>query len=122
MLDDGRVLEVANVIWCTGFRPAFGWIDLPIFGEDGQPVHERGVVGSDPGLFFVGLFFLSALTSTLVGGVGRDAEHIAKHIASREPNSRRVRRPEHAAPRRRRSDLKALDTEGQESWTATRST
>lgn len=122
VLDDGRVLEVANVIWCTGFRPAFGWIERPIFGEDGQPVHERGVVGSDPGLFFVGLFFLSALTSTLVGGVGRDAELIAKHIASREPNSRHVRRPEHTAPRRRRSDLKALDTEGQETWTATRST
>ncbi len=87
-LEDGRVLDVTNVIWCTGFRPDFGWIDLPIFSEDGEPVHERGVVESEPGLYFVGLFFLSALTSSLVGGVGRDAEYIAKHIASREPNGR----------------------------------
>jgi len=111
-VEDGRVIVASNVIWCTGFRPDFGWIDLPIFGEDGEPVHERGVVEPEPGLYFVGLFFLSALTSSLVGGVGRDAEHIAKHIASREPNSWRVRRPEHAALRRRRSELKALDIEG----------
>jgi putative flavoprotein involved in K+ transport len=80
-LEDGRVLDVSNVIWCTGFRPDFSWIDLPAFGNDGQPVHERGVVRSEPGLYFVGLFFLSSLTSSLVGGVGRDAGHIAKRIA-----------------------------------------
>jgi putative flavoprotein involved in K+ transport len=45
-------------------------------------------VGAEPGLYFVGLLFLYALSSPLVGGVGRDAEHIAKHIASRQPNSR----------------------------------
>jgi putative flavoprotein involved in K+ transport len=84
-LDDGRDLEVANVIWCTGFVPDFAWIDLPVFAEDGVPVHDRGIVGSEPGLYFVGLFFLSAVSSSLVGGVGRDAEHIAEHIASREP-------------------------------------
>jgi putative flavoprotein involved in K+ transport len=85
MLDDGRDLEVANVIWCTGFVPDFAWIDLPVFAEDGVPVHDRGIVGSESGLYFVGLFFLSAVSSSLVGGVGRDAEHIAEHIASREP-------------------------------------
>ena len=88
MLDDGRDLEVTNVIWCTGFVPDFSWIDLPVFAEDGDPVHDRGVVGSEPGLYFVGLFFLSAVSSSLVGGVGRDAEYIARHIASREPNVR----------------------------------
>lgn len=88
VFDDGRVLEVANVIWCTGFVPDFAWIDLPVFAEDGGPVHDRGVVGSEPGLYFVGLVFLYALASSLVGGVGRDAEHIVKHIASREPNGR----------------------------------
>jgi putative flavoprotein involved in K+ transport len=80
-LEDGRVLDVSNLIWCTGFRPDFSWIDLPAFGNDGEPVHERGVVSSEPGLYFVGLFFLSSLTSSLVGGVGRDAGHIAKNIA-----------------------------------------
>ena len=101
VLDDGRVLEVANVIWCTGFLPDFAWIDLPVFAENGGPEHDRGVVRSQPGLYFVGLVFLYALASSLVGGVGRDAAHIAKHIASREPNGRPaahtpavVRRPE----------------------------
>jgi putative flavoprotein involved in K+ transport len=94
VLDDGRDLEVANVIWCTGFVPDFPWIDLPIFAEDGGPVHDRGIVRSEPGLYFVGLFFLYAAASSLVGGVGRDAEYIARHIASHEVNSRpRVRAP-----------------------------
>ncbi len=81
VLDNGGVLDVANVIWCTGYVPDFDWIDLPVFAEDGTPVHERGVVGSEPGLYFVGLLFLYALASSLVGGVGRDAEYIAGHIA-----------------------------------------
>jgi putative flavoprotein involved in K+ transport len=55
-LEDGRVMEVSNVIWCTGFQPDFGWIDLPVFGESGEPMHERGVVESEPGLYFVGRF------------------------------------------------------------------
>jgi putative flavoprotein involved in K+ transport len=100
-LEDGRVMEVLNVIWCTGFREEFPWIDLPIFDENERPLHERGVVVGEPGLYFVGLFFLYAFTSSLIGGVGRDAEYIAKHIASREPNGlptahmpAGVRRPE----------------------------
>lgn len=84
VLDGGRVLEVANVIWCTGFVPDFGWIDLPAVARDGDPVHDRGVARSEPGLYFVGLFFLYAATSSLVGGVGRDAEHLVEHIARRE--------------------------------------
>ena len=84
-LEDGRVMDVSNVIWCTGFRADFGWIDLPVFGEDGEPVHERGVVEGEPGLYFVSRFFLFGFTSALIGGVGRDAEHIAKHIAARVP-------------------------------------
>jgi len=75
-------MDVSNVTWCTGFQPDFGWIDVPVFGDDGQPFHERGVVSAEPGLYVVGLPFLYALTSSLVGGVGRDADHIAKHIAA----------------------------------------
>jgi putative flavoprotein involved in K+ transport len=82
VLEDGRVMDVANVIWCTGFRQDFSWIDVPVFGEDSEPVHERGVA-SERGLYFVGLDFLYSFTSENVGGVGRDARHIAKHIASR---------------------------------------
>jgi putative flavoprotein involved in K+ transport len=81
VLEGGRDLEVANVIWCTGSVPDFAWIDLRVFDEDGGPVHDRGIVGSEPGLYFVGLVFQYALASSLVGGVGRDAEHIAEQIA-----------------------------------------
>jgi putative flavoprotein involved in K+ transport len=88
VLDDGRILEVANVIWCTRFVPDFGWIDLPVLAADGGPVHDRGIVASEPGLYFVGLVFSYSLASSLVGGVGRDAAHIAGHIASRRPGSR----------------------------------
>jgi putative flavoprotein involved in K+ transport len=88
VLEDGRVMEVADLLWCTGFRPDFGWIDLPVLGQDGLPLHHRGVVGSRPGLYFVGLFFLSGFTSSLLGGVGRDAGHVAAQIAARRPSGR----------------------------------
>lgn len=89
LLADGRALDVANVIWCTGFWPDFSWINLPIFDDEGQPMHERGVVKSVPGLYFLGLFFLSSAASPLVGGVDRDAAYIADHIASRERKEQR---------------------------------
>jgi putative flavoprotein involved in K+ transport len=77
------VLDVANVIWCTGFIPAFSWIELPVFDERGEPVHQRGVVTGEPGLYFVGLHFLYAMSSTMIHGVGRDAEFIANQITGR---------------------------------------
>jgi putative flavoprotein involved in K+ transport len=83
MLEDGQILDVSNVIWCTGFVPDYAWIDLPIVGENGYPTQTRGVVETQPGLYFMGLIFLSTLSSALVGGVGRDAEHIASHLMSR---------------------------------------
>jgi putative flavoprotein involved in K+ transport len=82
MLEDGRVVEAANVIWCTGFRLDFSWIDLPIVGPDGYPLEERGVVPPAPGLYFIGLPFQRSFASMLIGGVGSDAAHVAKHIAS----------------------------------------
>jgi putative flavoprotein involved in K+ transport len=90
LLADGRVMDVANVIWCTGFVPGFSWIDLPVFDERGQPRHERGIVNECPGLYFVGMHFLYALSSTMIHGVGRDADYIAAAIAARsEPQQRR---------------------------------
>jgi putative flavoprotein involved in K+ transport len=82
VLEDGRVMEVTNLIWCTGSRPDFGWIDLPVFDQDGLPRHDRGMVASQPGLYFIGLWFLSGFTSSLLGGVGRDAERIADQITA----------------------------------------
>jgi putative flavoprotein involved in K+ transport len=87
-LEDGRVLDVSNVIWCTGFRDDLDWLDVPVFGADAQPVQDRGVVDSAPGLYFVGREFLYALASSMIQGVGSDADHIARHIASRESNGR----------------------------------
>ncbi len=90
VLKDGRVLDVTNVIWCTGFHPGFSWIKLPIFGEDEEPMHERGVVADEPGLYFVGLHFLYAASSAEIHGVGRDAEHVVATIASRASVERRA--------------------------------
>lgn len=81
ILEDGRVLEVANVVWCTGFKPNYFWISLPVFDESGYPIHYRGVVKDAPGLYFVGLPGLFRVNSNLLGGVGADAEYIAAHIA-----------------------------------------
>jgi putative flavoprotein involved in K+ transport len=83
VLDDGRVLDAANVIWCTGYHPGLSWVDLPIFGEHGEPRHYRGVVAEAPGLYLVGLHFLYAMSSTMIHGVGRDAEHVVEAIAAR---------------------------------------
>jgi putative flavoprotein involved in K+ transport len=87
LLDDGRTLEVANVVWCTGYHPGFeAWIDLPVHG-DREPLHEGGIVPSQPGLYFVGLLFLYALSSEMIQGVSRDAERIAKSIEARRASS-----------------------------------
>jgi putative flavoprotein involved in K+ transport len=82
-LDDGRILKVNNVIWCTGFVTDYSWIDLPIFDDFGFPVHKRGVVHGQPGLYFIGMPFQRTLSSSLLLGVGRDAGYIARHIASK---------------------------------------
>jgi putative flavoprotein involved in K+ transport len=81
-LEDQRVLDVANVVWCTGFTPDFSWIDLPVFGET-EPIHHRGIVDNEPGLYFVGLHFLYAMSSGFLPGVGRDAEYVVESIAAR---------------------------------------
>lgn len=80
MLADHRVLEVSNVIWCTGFHPDFSWIDLPGF-ESQDPWRHCGVIPSQPGLYFVGLLFLYAMSSSMIHGVGRDAEHVAELVS-----------------------------------------
>jgi putative flavoprotein involved in K+ transport len=93
-LDDGQVLDVTNVIWCTGFHAGFSWIDLPVLG-DLEPIHHRGVARDVPGLYFVGLEFQYSLSSEMVHGVGRDAKFIAERVAERACRSvpRPYRRP-----------------------------
>jgi putative flavoprotein involved in K+ transport len=97
LLDDGRSLDVANVVWCTGFNAGFDWIDLPIFDAHaaghGEPEHEAGVVPEAPGLYFVGLHFLYAFSSTMIHGVGRDAKRIARAVAARAAQDARAVAP-----------------------------
>jgi putative flavoprotein involved in K+ transport len=89
LLAGDRTLDVANIIWCTGYEPGFSWIDLPVFDQKGRPMHERGVVHRVPGMYFVGLHFLYAMSSATLIGVGRDAEHVAKAIEVRTSNRTR---------------------------------
>ena len=91
LLADGRTLDVANVIWCTGFRTDFSWINLPdAFAASGAPIQYRGVVASQPGLYFVGQEFQYAFTSDVLPGIGRDAAYVARHITGRETLTGRV--------------------------------
>jgi putative flavoprotein involved in K+ transport len=95
LLEDGRVLDVANVVWCTGYVHDLSWLDLPVFDETGQPVHERGVATASPGLYFAGLVFQFAAASDVLPGIGRDAGYVAKHIARQAAKGGRpVRLPE----------------------------
>lgn len=75
--------DVRTVIWATGFRPDFGWIEGLPTDDDGWPATSRGVVPELPGLYFVGMPFQYALTSGIVGGVGRDAEYVVEHLKVR---------------------------------------
>lgn len=83
VVEDGRALDVANVIWCTGFGNGLSWIDLPIFEPNGEPRHSSGIATDEPGLYFVGLHFLHSFSSTMIHGVARDAERITNTIARR---------------------------------------
>jgi putative flavoprotein involved in K+ transport len=83
LLEDGRTLDIANVVWCSGFTPGFSWIDVPVLDAHGEPRHDGGVVTSEPGLYFVGLQFLYAVSSTMIHGMGRDADRIAGVIDAR---------------------------------------
>jgi putative flavoprotein involved in K+ transport len=83
LLSDNRTLDVKNVIWCTGYDPGFPWIKIPVFDENGQPVHDRGVVTQVPGMYFVGRHFLYSMSSSTLFGIGRDADRVVRAVQSR---------------------------------------
>jgi putative flavoprotein involved in K+ transport len=83
LLEDGTVLDVAGVVWCTGFDMGRSWIQLPVFDEHGEPKQVRGVASGEPGLYFVGPHFLYSASSTMIHGIGRDATRVADVIAQR---------------------------------------
>ncbi|HSJ34380.1 MAG TPA: NAD(P)-binding domain-containing protein [Acidimicrobiia bacterium] len=86
-MEDGSVLDVSNVVWCTGFDPGFSWIDLPVFDQAGDVIHRRGVVDQIPGLYFVALKFLHSFLSDTLLTVGRDAGYVVDHLVGRQPVS-----------------------------------
>lgn len=85
VLEDGRVMEPANVVWCTGFESGLDWIDLPSQPKDpgADPSHRSGIVPEEPGLYFTGRHFLHALSSVMIHGVGRDARRVVDAIGRR---------------------------------------
>ena len=80
---DTTVLNPRVIIWCTGYKPDYSWIDLPVLDDTGLPRHRRGVAGDAPGLYFVGLRGQYQLTSSLIGGVGSDAEFVVGELVHR---------------------------------------
>jgi putative flavoprotein involved in K+ transport len=79
---DLRESGITTVLWATGYRPAFGWIELQLFDEFGWPVQRRGVTEA-PGLYFLGLHWLHTRRSSLLFGVGDDAQHVVSHLVGR---------------------------------------
>ncbi|HEY5957722.1 MAG TPA: NAD(P)/FAD-dependent oxidoreductase [Polyangiaceae bacterium] len=83
-LEDGRILDVRNVIWSTGYFVDFKWLELDALDDKGEPLHDAGTVRNEPGLYFVGLAFLYAFSSVMIHGVGRDAARIVQAIVERK--------------------------------------
>ena len=77
--EDGSSIEVRNVVWATGYRSDYSWVGLPIFDEEGRPIHHRGVTEA-PGLYFLGLRWQHTTGSALLGWVAHDARFIAAEI------------------------------------------
>ena len=93
--EDGREVEVDAVIWSTGYRPDYSWIDLPIFDSNGRLRHRRGVTDV-PGHYFIGLTWQHTRGSALIGWVKDDAQFIAERIAAlQQAKTRAVPEPAH---------------------------
>jgi len=73
---------ITSIVWATGYTLDFGWIEIDVFDEKGNPRHKRGV-SEVPGLYFLGLAWLSRRASPFIWGVWHDAAYIAEHIATR---------------------------------------
>jgi putative flavoprotein involved in K+ transport len=84
--DDGGQIDVAGVVWATGFRVDHSWIDVPVFEADGRLIHQRGVTEA-PGLYFLGMYWQHTRGSALLGWVKDDAEYIAGRIEASRADS-----------------------------------
>ena len=73
--------EISTIIWATGYRPDYSWLDVAVFDRKGQVRHDGGIVDS-PGLYLMGLQFLRRRKSTLIDGAGDDARDLSDHLVS----------------------------------------
>ncbi|MFS0828163.1 flavin-containing monooxygenase [Pseudomonas phoenicis] len=78
---DLREAGITSVIWATGYSTDYGWLQVDAFDDKGKPKHQRGV-SSEPGVYFLGLPWLSRRGSSFIWGVWHDAKHVAGHIAT----------------------------------------
>ena len=95
---DGSTLEVDAVIWATGYRSDYSWIDAPVFDSDGRVKHRRGVTDI-PGLYLLGMPWQHTRGSALIGFVKDDAEFIAEQIEASARERPSDHAPEHETPR-----------------------
>jgi len=82
LLLDLRNGAIQTVIWATGFRPDYSWLELPVLDRKGRIRHDGGVVPSSPGLYVIGLQFLRRRKSALIDGAGADARDLSAHLAA----------------------------------------
>jgi putative flavoprotein involved in K+ transport len=73
--------QIRTVVWATGFRPDFSWLEVPVLDRKGRIRHEGGVVDA-PGLYLMGMPFLRRRKSALIDGAGEDARELAAHLAT----------------------------------------
>jgi putative flavoprotein involved in K+ transport len=92
---DGTSVDPAVVIWATGFRPDYSWVEVPVLDDHGEPVHRRGVTEAD-GLYFLGMHLQWSLGSSLIGFVRHDAAFLVERIQERAGSRRRPSRPSRA--------------------------
>ena len=78
--------SIPSIIWATGYKVDFSWLQVDTFDANGKPRHQRGV-SSEPGIYFLGLPWLSRRGSSFIWGVWHDAKHIADHIATQRKYS-----------------------------------
>src|SRR5262249_52821326 len=83
---DIKSAGIGSLIWATGYAYDFGWIDLPVLDAGGAPIHEAGVAPL-PGIYFLGLAWLSTMRSSFLSGVGDDAARLADIILGRSDRS-----------------------------------
>jgi putative flavoprotein involved in K+ transport len=98
MLTDGTEVQPDAVLWCTGYRPDYSWLCVPLaLDEQGVPVHGAGRSPA-PGLHWVGLPWQTRLNSGIIDGVDRDAQRAVRNIAAEHASPRRMRRTNSALP------------------------